>query len=130
MCTQVGAAVVNSSNASSLMKISHLQSLELWGEAEALQEEVVEMLEATKAYAEGSAGDSHKYMAAAEVVKGRWLLFQAVQGYLAIEACCPTIEMVERFTVFMGTTRQKRSREGRLGLGDSALNASGVWGTG
>ena len=68
--------------------------------------------------AEGESGESGKYEKAAQTMENRWLLFTAVAGYSPAQE--PTLEMAEEFGVFMFNTRQYRSREDKVGLGDSA----------
>ena len=68
--------------------------------------------------AEGEGGNSPKYVQAAKATEKRWLLFMAVKGYA--KGSTPTVEMAKEFTVFLFTTRQRRSLVEREGLGDSA----------
>ena len=115
--SQMAAHVRGSASSTNLQKLEVLEQLESSASDE-YREELCDMLTAAKAYAEGEAGDSPKYQAAALVVKHRWELYLAVRGWTNIKA--PSVEMVEDFAVFMATTRQTRSLEGRVGLGDSA----------
>ena len=115
---ELGQGVRKGGSCGLLHKMAVLKELELEEEASAVSEEIQEMLTASKECAEGKAGDSVKYEQAAQVVKKRWLLFLGVQGYA--DSMQPTKEMVEEFTTFMFTTRQRRSKVGRTGLGDGA----------
>jgi len=115
---ELGQGVRKGGSSGLLHKMAVLKELELEEEASAVSEEIREMLRASKECAEGEAGDSVKYEQAAQVVKKRWLLFLGVRGYA--DSMQPTKEMVEEFTTFMFTTRQRRSKVGRTGLGDGA----------
>ena len=101
-----------------LHNLAVLDELDETEAAGALAEDVRELVEAAKAHAEGDAGDSNKYMKAAETVKKRWQLFLTVYNYA--DSNQPTVKMVEEFTCFLFTTRQRRSLQGRQGLGDGA----------
>ena len=101
-----------------LQQLSLLRAMQLGEEAGELREEMVDSMTESELKAEGEAGNSPKYVQAAKATEKRWLLFMAVKGY-AKEAT-PTVEMAKEFTVFLFTTRQRRSLVEREGLGDSA----------
>jgi hypothetical protein len=101
-----------------LRKLALLEELDFSDPAEAVQDEIAEMLEAAQATAAGEKGDSHKYEKAALTVAKRWRVFVAVKQYQDKE---PTIGMAKEFAAFMFTTRQYRSREEKTGLSDSAI---------
>ena len=67
--------------------------------------------------ANGEAGDRVKYKAAVAQAARRWELFLAVYGIDREQE--PTDEMVQSFVGFMYLYRQRASRTGRQGLGDS-----------
>ena len=69
------------------------------------------------AVANGEAGDRVKYKAAVAQMARRWEIFLAVHG-IELEQQ-PTDEMVQSFCGFMYRYRQRASKAGRQGLGDS-----------
>ena len=102
-----------------LKRVEVMKELQLAEEAATAETEIREMLEAAKTIAAGERGDSMKYEKAAQTVERRWRLYLAVYGYSANKQ--PTLEMAQEFAVFMFKTRLYRSREDRMGLGDSAV---------
>ena len=86
-------------------------------EHDELEAEVREDIAAMLAKAAGDAGDPVKYKAAVEQWVRRWHVFTAL--YDLAENVEPTDELAQLFTGFMYKNRQRSSRSGRQGLGDS-----------
>ena len=70
--------------------------------------------------ADGEAGNSIKYEAAAVQMRNRWELFLAIY----VDGVCsePTLDLVKAFTVFIFKFRQRWSSSGRVGLGDAVAH--------
>ena len=84
-------------------------------EEEALEAEVLAEVARTMETAEGPAGDRVKYAYAVGQMQRRWQIFLALHDYGEE----PTLDMVKGFTAFMYKFRQRPSKVGRQGLGDS-----------
>jgi hypothetical protein len=94
-----------------------LAELELGNDDELYTSELREQLASAEAFADGQAGGRGKYLAAAKSMQKRWQLFLAVADI--DKATEPSVQMAKQFAVFLFRTRQRRSKIGRLGMGDS-----------
>ena len=113
----LGDSLKKSSAIPSLAKRTVLEGLGFDDQKLELEEEMAAETLRIVQLADGKAGDKPKYVAAVGQQERRWRLFLAVHGYgVDVE---PTTEMVREYTGFMYTTRQRASRTGRPGLGDS-----------
>ena len=93
-----------------------LGELGLDDDFEDLEASIVEEIRVASEKAESNLGDNVKYVAAVKSMERRWDIFLALYH---IETDEPTLEMVKLFTAFMYTHRQRASRTGKRGLGDS-----------
>lgn len=100
-----------------MMNIKLLANLGLHAEQHELEEEIVADCENVVKIASGEAGDRVKYKAAVASMQRRWRVFLAVHGIGDEQE--PTDEMVQLFCGFMYRHRQRPSKIGRQGLGDS-----------
>ena len=113
----LGASLKKATSISSLAKLSVLEELGFDDEKLELEEDIAAETLRIVQLADGKAGDKPKYVAAVGQQERRWRLFLALHGYgVDME---PTREMVREYTGFMYTTRQRTSKTGRQGLGDS-----------
>ena len=94
-----------------------LDSLDMHEEQMELDASVLEAVQRMEASAQGEAGDAKKYKAAEQSMLRRWNLFLDVHGLTHEEE--PRLEMMGQFDAFMYQYRQRGSRAGKAGLGDS-----------
>ena len=103
-----------------LIKRDVYAKLGMFDERSDLDAAIVDDVKNAELLADGSAGDSVKYKAAALQMYKRWELFLAIY----VDGACsePTLELVKAFTVFIFKYRQRWSSSGRVGLGDAVAH--------
>ena len=112
------AAVLKKAEAMApLTALKVLGELACMDEHDELEAELRGDVEASLEKADGEAGDAVKYKASLSQMARRWQLFSALYGIE--ETAEPTQELIQLFTAFMYKFRQRCSRSGRKGLGDS-----------
>ena len=114
---ELAAVLAKSETMQPLAALRVLGELACTDEHDALEAELRDDIAAMLAKAAGDAGDPVKYKAAVEQWVRRWHVFTAL--YDLAENVEPTNELVQLFTGFMYKNRQRSSRSGRQGLGDS-----------
>ena len=113
---ELGATLKASKNAPKLHTLKVLHGLGLDEEEDELELSMMEELATLVKNADGPAGDQVKYEHAVGSMVKRWKLFLALND---VGEQAPTLEMVKLFVGFMYTYRQRASKTGRQGLGDS-----------
>ena len=113
---ELGATMKASTNAPKLHTLKLLNELGLDEEEDELELSMMEELATLVKNADGPAGEKVKYEHAVNSMAKRWKLFLALYD-LGEQA--PTLDMVKLFVGFMYTYRQRVSKTGRQGLGDS-----------
>ena len=113
---ELGAAVRKSKSYVSLQKRELFDLLELQDEFQSQEDELRAEVATMEMLAASESGDRVKYKQAALQMQRRWELFLDLHDKRDEQ---PSLKLVEHFTTFMFTTRQRRSSAGRQGLGDS-----------
>ena len=113
----LAAALMRGGSMPVLAARSVLDALERHDDLMELDASVLEAVQRMDASAQGEAGDARKYKAAKASMLRRWNLFLVVHGLTQEEE--PTLEMMGLFDSFMYQFRQRGSRAGKAGLGDS-----------
>ena len=113
---ELAATLMASGTAPKLQTLQFLGDLGLDDEEDALEADVISAVASALEEADGPAGDRTKYEYAVGSMMRRWELFLALYN-LGVQE--PTHEMVKLFVGFMYKFRQRSSKTGRQGLGDS-----------
>ena len=113
---ELGATLKASATAPKLKTLQLFKDLGLDEEEDELELNIMEEIASLVKNADGPAGDRVKYEHAVGSMVKRWKLFVALYDLGEQE---PTHEMVKLFVGFMYTYRQRTSKTGRQGLGDS-----------
>ena len=113
---QLSMGITNSHMKPQLQKAAVLDKFGFDDEKLELQERIVADVLRSMEHADGAAGDAEKYKYAVLQMAQRWRIFVAIFDFDEQE---PTLEMVKQFTIFMYKNRQRGSKVGRHGLGDS-----------
>ena len=113
---ELGATLKASATAPKLKTLQLFKDLGLDEEEDELELNIMEEIASLVKNADGPAGDQVKYEHAVGSMVKRWKLFVALYDLGEQE---PTHEMVKLFVGFMYTYRQRTSKTGRQGLGDS-----------
>ena len=114
-------AVLESSEVTpALVKRNVLSNLGMVDDVQELDAAMADDVKNAERLADGEAGNSVKYEAAAVQMRNRWELFLAIY----VDGVCsePTLELVKAFTVFIFKFRQRWSSSGRVGLGDAVAH--------
>ena len=109
-------ATLKKSGTTQLATLKLLGDLGLNEDEEALEADELAEIASVVEKADGEAGDRVKYEYAVGSMVRRWKLFLALHGFGEEQ---PTHEMVKLFVGFMYLYRQRPSKVGRQGLGDS-----------
>ena len=114
---QLAAALKLPGTTTSVASLQLLGELGLDGVQRELEADIVADVANVVAIANGEAGNRVKYKAAVAQMTRRWELFLVLYGIDSEQE--PTHEMVQSFCGFMYRYRQRASKVGRKGLGDS-----------
>ena len=116
MADVLASSLAALSTAPTLRALQLFEDLDMHDEHEVLEHDIAADIASLIARADGAEGDRVKYVAATKSMLKRWMLFVAVHGCGDNE---PDLDMVKHFCGFMFNYRQRASRAGRHGLGDS-----------
>ena len=114
---QLAAALKLPGTTTNVASLQLLGELGLDGVQRELEADIVADVANVVAIANGEAGNRVKYKAAVAQMTRRWELFLALHGIDSEQET--THEMVQSFCGFMYRYRQRASKVGRKGLGDS-----------